>query len=108
MTVFKRRSRVVSFRLSDEEYQAMLECCISHGDHSLSEFARSAACERSREWQDSFETLKRQIEELEYRLRKLTPRPSEPAKGNGGSRANALRGTSRSNSPRRSLGRREG
>ena len=44
MPVLKRRSRIVSFRLSDEEYAAMMESCISQGSRSLSDYARSAAC----------------------------------------------------------------
>jgi hypothetical protein len=44
MPVLKRRSRTVSFRLSEEEYETMRERCISQGARSISDFARKAAC----------------------------------------------------------------
>lgn len=44
MTVLKRRSRIVSFRLSPEEYEAMKERCITEGARSISDLARASAC----------------------------------------------------------------
>jgi hypothetical protein len=41
MTVFRRR-RMVTFRLADEEYDALLRACDAQGAHSISEFARVA------------------------------------------------------------------
>jgi hypothetical protein len=42
MTVLKRRSRQVSFRLSEDEYQRLASYCNSVGAHSVSDIARSA------------------------------------------------------------------
>ena len=40
----KKRSRTVSFRLSDEEYQALKNVSALRGSRSVSEFTRSVAC----------------------------------------------------------------
>jgi hypothetical protein len=42
MTVLKRRSRMVSFRLSEQEYESLLTLCSSRGARSLSDLARDA------------------------------------------------------------------
>jgi hypothetical protein len=42
MTVLKRRSRMVSFRLSEQEYENLLTLCSSRGARSLSDLARDA------------------------------------------------------------------
>jgi len=38
----KRRSRMVNFRLSEEEYEKLASVCRSRGARSVSEFARKA------------------------------------------------------------------
>jgi hypothetical protein len=45
MSVLKRRSRQVSFRLSDDEYERLCSYCISIGARSVSDMARSAICQ---------------------------------------------------------------
>jgi Arc/MetJ-type ribon-helix-helix transcriptional regulator len=42
MTVLRTRSRMVSVRLSESEYQALLELCSSSGSRSISDLTRSA------------------------------------------------------------------
>jgi hypothetical protein len=42
MAVLKRRARLVTFRLSNEEYEIMQQVCLSVGFRSISDFARSA------------------------------------------------------------------
>ena len=42
MAILKRRTKLVSFRLSDEEYERLQGACAAEGARSLSEFARSA------------------------------------------------------------------
>jgi hypothetical protein len=42
MSVIKRKNRMISFRLSDEEYDALRTVCESHGVRSVSDFARLA------------------------------------------------------------------
>jgi hypothetical protein len=40
MTPAKRRSKTISLRVSEEEYNSLLEVCRALGYHSLSDFAR--------------------------------------------------------------------
>lgn len=42
MSVLKPRNRLVNFRLSEEEFQAMHDACAKSGARSLSDFARGA------------------------------------------------------------------
>src|SRR5262250_3057512 len=42
MPVFKRRTKLVSFRVSDEEYEKLQGACLAEGARSISELARSA------------------------------------------------------------------
>ena len=40
MPVLKRRPRLVTFRVSEDEYQVLSKCCIHSGARSVAEFAR--------------------------------------------------------------------
>jgi hypothetical protein len=42
MNVLKRRSRMVSFRLSEEEYESLRDICLTAGARSISDIARDA------------------------------------------------------------------
>jgi len=42
MAVIKRRSKMVSFRLSEQEYQDLLKLCEQRGSRSISDLARDA------------------------------------------------------------------
>ncbi len=42
MNALKRRSRMVSFRLSEEEYEGLKHVCMTAGARSLSDIARDA------------------------------------------------------------------
>jgi hypothetical protein len=42
MTFLKRRTKLVSFRLSEEEYEQLNRACIAAGARSISDFARTA------------------------------------------------------------------
>ncbi len=42
MNVFKTRSRMVSVRLSEDEYLALRELCLTSGARSVSEITRNA------------------------------------------------------------------
>lgn len=42
MTVYQRRRRTVSFRMSDEEYKSLQKISEARGARSLSDYARSA------------------------------------------------------------------
>jgi uncharacterized protein (DUF1778 family) len=93
MPVLKRRSRIVSFRLSQEEYDALKDTCVAQGARSISDFARSAACRLARNgngFQDealqaAVLTLQGRVEELDRELKRLAhlleaSRPATPEK----------------------------
>ncbi|MFN7543743.1 MAG: plasmid mobilization protein [Acidobacteriota bacterium] len=42
MPVYRPRTRLVNFRLSEEEYQQLKETCARSGARSVSDFARSS------------------------------------------------------------------
>jgi len=44
MPVFKKRNRIVSFRVSDDEYQTLQRISEQQGAHSVSAYARYLAC----------------------------------------------------------------
>jgi len=77
MTVLKTRSRMVSVRLSENEYEALLQLCSSSGARSVSDLTRSAMQallngttreemlhNRMNEFCDQMNNLGRRIEEL--------------------------------------------
>lgn len=45
MSVFKPRTRQVSFRMSEQEYERLRSHCVSVGARSISDLARSAVCQ---------------------------------------------------------------
>lgn len=74
----KKRSRIVSFRLSDEEYNSLKNVTVSHGARSVSEFTRSVACTTGASGNgqdnigDSLRTLNVRMEALFHKLQTLT------------------------------------
>ena len=46
MSVLKRKSKVVTFRTSPDEHDALVRSCLESGARSISAFARAAAMER--------------------------------------------------------------
>jgi len=45
MAVIRKRNRLVSFRLSEQEYEALQNLTLTGGARSISDFARGALCE---------------------------------------------------------------
>ncbi|MBK5290704.1 MAG: hypothetical protein JJE04_03285 [Acidobacteriia bacterium] len=46
MTAFKRRDKVLLFRLTQDEYNLLLAACAERGGRTLSEFARTELLQR--------------------------------------------------------------
>lgn len=44
MAVMRKRNRLVSFRLSEEEYEALQNFTVNEGARSISDFARATLC----------------------------------------------------------------
>jgi hypothetical protein len=81
MPVLKRRTRIVSFRLSEEEYEVLFASCVSNGARSLSDYARSATCRpldkgkpsaADRKAERSIRQLRNRVDELDRVIQQLT------------------------------------
>jgi len=80
MSVFKRRTRIVSFRLSEEEYEVLKKTCLAHGAHSVSDYARSSTCRvidtnhgsHSPRVEAEIENLSGKVNELQRELERLS------------------------------------
>lgn len=84
--VVQPRYRIVTFRLSLQEYEIALAGCEAQGAHSMSEYARCAVLERARQFLNgsdsdlaykdaSQESLRDRIEALIDALRRAAPSP---------------------------------
>jgi hypothetical protein len=79
MPVFKRRTRIVSFRVSEDEYEELLGLSVAHGARSVSDFARFA----TRQWfgednghgwdavQDKIRELNGQVSHLDSEVKRI-------------------------------------
>ena len=71
----KKRSRTVSFRLSDEEYDSLKNVTESRGARSVSEFTRSVACnmeaQSPEKLGDSLRMLNARMEQLVRQIETL-------------------------------------
>jgi hypothetical protein len=47
MAILKRRSQLVTFRVSAEEHNALLKSCMASGARSIAEFARASVMQRA-------------------------------------------------------------
>jgi hypothetical protein len=65
--MLKRRSRIVSFRCSPEEYDSLKSLSLSNGARSVSEFTRSVAVQS-----DSLSNLNEVIDKLDKKVQRLT------------------------------------
>lgn len=97
MTVLKRRTRMVNFRLSEDEYKDLKNVCITNGARSVSDFAREAVCnlvgsanggtgevESSvRALHGKFEELDREVKRLARALEEVAPPPAARKAGRG-------------------------
>ena len=76
--VSKRRTRMVSFRLSESEYEELKNLCSAHGARSLSDFARFLVCrvvgEKTGTPLGTLEQLNREVK----RLAELIERTNAP------------------------------
>ena len=80
MTVLKARSRMISVRLSETEYSALMWLCSASGARSISDFARDAmlASLTLGDWHrpgiDHAEALQTQMQLLNKRIAELSER----------------------------------
>lgn len=81
VAVLKSRSRLVTFRLSTDEYEDLKRVCIEEGARSISDFARAAVLYRVQtrgstkaSLGDDLATLSARLEELDSALKDLSGR----------------------------------
>ena len=81
MSVLSRRSRLVNFRLTHDEYQRLLTACSTSGARSLSDYARTAVlrCASSQNnsgatnsFGERLLTLDQKVSDLEGHVQQLT------------------------------------
>ena len=89
--VLKPRVRMVSFRLSEEEYDTLQNLCLSEGARSVSELARSTVCRALGVSNGSpVVTLEKRVQELDREIKRLsllvetTPRGNRRRQAAGG------------------------
>jgi hypothetical protein len=85
--MLKRRSRIVSFRLSAEEYDSLRNLSASNGARSVSEFTRSVACQTIPEGatgaaklDNALVRLNEVVDELHRRIERLSEILTTPEK----------------------------
>lgn len=70
MTAMRRRDRTMVFRLSQDEYESLLQATSQNGGRSVSEFIRTAVLTTVENGMDHRSTSSR-LRELEQRIRRL-------------------------------------
>jgi Arc/MetJ-type ribon-helix-helix transcriptional regulator len=89
MTVQKPRSRIISIRLSDEEYSDLRRLCMSSGARSVSDLARYAMRKLLRGTTKNdgisqhFAELQGQMSTMSSKIEQLSARFALPHNGNG-------------------------
>ena len=76
MSVLTRRTRVVSFRLSEEEYKDLMTLCVTQGSRNLSDFARLAtfsqfASDTTNGQADTVQQIYRKLGALDREVKRL-------------------------------------
>jgi Arc/MetJ-type ribon-helix-helix transcriptional regulator len=72
MPVFKPKSKMISIRLSDEEYEGLKSLCVSSGARSVSDLAREAMGQMLRPGHNGHTSpVELRIQELQGRLHLL-------------------------------------
>ncbi len=72
MQALKPRSRMVSFRVSQEEYDNLLRTSLSKGARSVSDFTRSMACKSNQaDLEEYFLRLEEALKALSEAMKKL-------------------------------------
>jgi|SRR3954447_1126928 hypothetical protein len=78
MAVLTRRTRVVSFRLSEEEYQDLVNICLTRQARSISDFARFVTLSQFKlvgseaKAESTLQQIHRKLGVIESEIRRLT------------------------------------
>jgi len=82
VAVFHKREKIVSFRVSEEEYESLRAASEVQGAHSISEYARRAACGKEppappADFRQVVENLRSRVDELQDQMRRMARRMDE-------------------------------
>lgn len=69
MALLKRRSRLVTFRVSNDELEAIQQCCLAVGARSVADFARVAALQKAHMMEPEPVTLSGDLSRLSKQLK---------------------------------------
>lgn len=77
MAIYSPRTRLVNFRLSEDEYQTLKEAAIRQGARSISDFARAAILNsvsnpRSENGQMDLSTLDRKVTDIQGAVERIS------------------------------------
>ncbi|SPF33208.1 conserved hypothetical protein [Candidatus Sulfopaludibacter sp. SbA4] len=80
MGVLKPRTRIVTFRLAEEEFERIKNLCVAEGARSMSDYARTSLCNSISARAASSDTgldarvgtLDRKVQELDRAVKELT------------------------------------
>jgi len=88
VSVLKARSRLVSFRLTQEELEILRVACLTQGARNTSDFARKAVVQLAgarahpeAQVLERFSAVELRLAEIETLLRRIVNQPLEKAKG---------------------------
>lgn len=89
MRVLRRKTRMVSFRVTEEEYNRLLETCVANGARSISDFTRERMCEvMLHNPRPNGKPVEAEIEELRSKIRQLDHKVKRLARMSAGAGAN--------------------
>jgi len=74
MSVLRPRNRLVNFRLSEDEFEKLRDCCASFGARSISDFARSSVLSRLEQDPQQESQASHRINHLDYKVSELETR----------------------------------
>ena len=118
MLVMKRRSRLVTFRVSAEEHDALMRSCVASGARSIADFARASVLHTAQRMDSptatlsgDLSTLSKSLGELDASLNEIRKRIRGvlgiPMDGNGGN-GNVANGAANGNDTARARSQRAG
>ena len=82
MAVLNKRQKIVSFRVSEEEYENLRVASENHGAHSISDYARLAACRNMRiseppDLRETINSLATRLDDLQREMQRMSRRVEE-------------------------------
>ena len=81
MSVYRPRTRLVNFRLSEDEYLILKDTCARSGARSVSDYARAAVLSPASPCSDCWDRIETVVSQLESRVIQLLEKELVPSHG---------------------------